>query len=258
VNLHEELLDIVAQGIAGQPRSLQKRVGPSELGIPCDRKLGYKLLGHPVLNPRDSVPWKPFIGTGLHSEFEVLFHKVSAAGGDVNAHGGRYLVENRVNVGEILGQDITGSCDLYVNDGAGTVVDFKCVGDEQLRKYKAHGPGDQYRKQAHLYGRGWTRQGMPVATVAIWFLPRNQELRQNYWWSEPYDEQVAVDTLIKAEGIAKLTGALGPQALSLLGTAEDYCSFCDWFRPGSTDLNAGCPGVPRDFGPSSLQSLIAK
>ena len=257
MTLHEELLAVVEHGLKQQPRSLQKRVGPSELGVPCDRKLGYKLLGHPVLNTNDRVPWKPFIGTGLHSEFEVLFHKVSAAGGDTNAYGGRYLVENRVNVGEILGEVIDGSCDLYVNDGLGHVVDFKCVGDEQLRKYKAKGPGDQYRKQAHLYGRGWRRAGMPVATVAIWFLPRNQELKQNHFWTEPYDEQVAVDALTKAEGIARLTGALGPQALPLLQAADDYCSFCDWFKPGSTDLAQGCPGVTRANESSPLQSLIA-
>lgn len=238
-DLHAELMGVVTNAITNHPRSLQKRIGPSEIGDPCARKLAYKLAGAPEINQR-SVPWKPTIGTAVHTWFEETFHKANTLRPDYDATGGRYMCEVRVDVGEILGEPITGSCDLRVGDAS---VDFKVVGDEQLRKYKAKGPGDQYRIQGHLYGRGWQRAGKPVRTVAVWFLPRNQQLRQNYLWSEPYDEQIAVDALTRVEGIAKLAAALGTQAAALLPATENWCSFCPFFKPGSTDVTTGCPGV---------------
>lgn len=255
-DLHAELLGVVEHAIRYHPRSLQRRIGPSEIGTPCDVKLAYKLMEHPEINTPDRVNWKSTIGTAGHSWMEETFQAASMARPDFEATGGRYIVETKVDVGEIAGTPITGSCDLFVD---GTVIDFKFVGDEPLRKYKKNGPGDQYRIQAHLYGRGWQRAGMAVRTVGVWFLPRNQELRQNHLWAEPYDESVAVAALQRAEGIARLTSALGTGAMALLRKADDYCSNCPFLKPGSTDFAQGCPGVPREQDPSrSLTSLIAK
>ena len=262
--LHAELLAVVTDAIRNQPRSLQKRIGPSEIGDPCARKIGYKLTGMAPINGVDRVPWKPTIGTAVHALFEETFQAANPALPDYNTTGGRYWCEVRVDVGEILGQTITGSCDLYVGNPAdpavpGSVVDFKIVGDQQLRKYKANGPGDQYRAQAHLYGRGWRRRGANVTQVAVWFLPRNQELRQNYLWTEPFNEQIALDALNRVEGIAKLTGQLGAAAATLLPATENWCTFCSYFKPGSTDPAAGCPGVIDATDPSpSLAALIGK
>lgn len=239
-DLQAELLGVVENAVANHPRSLQKAIGPSEIGHPCARRIAYKLAGAPEVNTGGRVPWKPTIGTAVHSWLDETFSAANTAREDYNSTGGRYWCEVRVDVGEIAGQAITGSCDLRVDD---TVIDFKIVGDAQLRKYKAGGPGDQYRIQSHLYGRGWQRRGVPIRRVGVWFLPRNQELRQNHLWSEPYDEQVAVDALTRVEGIAKLAAALGPAAAALLPAVESYCTGCPFFRAGSTDPATGCPGA---------------
>ncbi|MFC5744794.1 hypothetical protein [Actinomadura rugatobispora] len=263
-DLHAELLRVVENAITNHPRSLQKRIGPSEIGDPCARKIAYKLAGMGEVNPRRNVPWKPTVGTAVHAWLEEVFHLANKDLPTWAVGDNRYWCEVRVDVGEILGETITGSCDLFVGDPAnpaigGTVVDYKIVGDDQLRKYRSQGPGDQYRAQAHLYGRGWTRRGARVDHVAVWFFPRNQELRQNYFWTEPYDEQVAVDALTRAEGIAKLTGQLGTAAAALLPATENWCTYCTYFKPGSTDPSAGCPGVIDATTPSpSLAALIAK
>jgi hypothetical protein len=234
--VRDELLWTISHSILNQPRSLQRRIGPSEIGQPCQRRTGYSLLGAEPVNVTDDVPWKPAIGTYAHAGMEEVFTQFNA--GQDHA---RFLTEMRVSVGEIDGVDITGSCDLYDRVTA-TVVDWKFVGKTQLAKYKRSGPGPQYRSQVHLYGRGFTRRGVPVDTVMIAFLPRDGELRDAYVWHEPYDEQVALDALERANGIALALKALGPDALGLLETADQFCSRCPFYRANSTDLATGCPG----------------
>jgi hypothetical protein len=256
-NLVAELDGLIVDAIDNAPRSLQKRIGPSELGIPCDLKIAYKLLGHPEVNDGRSVAWKPFIGTAVHDALKVLLELANYALPGWNEHGrSRYLVEERVTVGQVNGDDIDGSCDLYVD---GLVLDWKIVGGDQLRKYKKEGPGEQYRRQAHLYAYGWAQKGLHVTDVAVYFLPRDQEWRQRHVWTEPYDPQVALDTVAKVDGIAKLTAALGVNALPLLQTGDAYCRSCPWLKPGSTDLAGGCAGHPdaAPAVPDSLTSLIA-
>jgi hypothetical protein len=156
----------------------------------------------------------------------------------------RYYVETRVNVGLLNGTDISGSCDVY-DRVTGTVIDWKSCGPTMLRKYVKHGPGDAYRKQAHLYGRGWQRKGLNVRHVMIIFLPRQGELlRDSYTWHEPYDVHTAIDALERATGIDITIQALGDQAFQHLPTADAYCTHCPFFLARSTDLTQGCPGHP--------------
>lgn len=231
----KELLHFIAEHIDRNPRSLQVAVGPSELGTPCKRKLAYKMLGHSEHNHGDPA-WFPTIGTAVHTWLE----------GCLDAHNAanvvdRFYLEERVTVGQVGGQGISGSCDVYDRVTA-TVVDWKVVGDTKLDDYRRHGPGEQYRRQAHLYGRGYVRAGLPVDRVAVMFLPRNKPLGKAHYWSEPYDEALAVDTLTTADAIHQLVSKGGVHALPLIPTVQDYCTYCPYRVPGSTDLAVGCPG----------------
>lgn len=247
-----EYLDVVRRTIGAHPRSLQKRIGPSEIGNPCARRVGYKLLGVDECNTAGEPPWLPTIGTAVHTWLEDAF---SEANRGLDA--ARWLVEMRVDVGEVNGEAITGSCDLYDRTTA-TVVDHKVVGPTALRRYRGSGPGTQYRAQAHLYGRGLARRGLPVDTVMLAFLPRSGELAEAYFWHEAYDEEIALAALQRASGIALAASALGVAALASLTPVESFCSRCPWFRPGSTDLTTGCPGVEnRAARPDQFADLIA-
>lgn len=234
----DALIATIKDAILNHPRSLQTRIGPSEVGHSCARRIGYKLLGHPETNAGADVPWLPTIGTGVHGWLEDTF---TDANGPLDEP--RWLTEMTVSVGEIGSTDITGHADLF-DRSTGTVIDWKIVGPTTLRKYKAGGPSPEYRAQAHLYGRGFTRRGLRVRRVMIAFLPRNSELRDAHIWSEPYNEQIALDALNRAEGIHLTTSALGLQGLAVLPTADAYCARCPFYRAASTDLAAGCPGDP--------------
>ena len=236
----QEYLGIIQRTIAHHPRSLQAAIGPSEVGQPCARRIGYRLLGKPQ---RDQEPnWKAAIGTAVHSWLERAFDRENLRQANDLDGQERWLVETRLTVGSTatLGT-IEGSCDLY-DRATGTVIDHKIVGPSQLRHYRADGPGQQYRWQAHLYGHGWQLAGHPAETVAICFLPRNGDLRDAYLWHEPYDAHIALDALRRLEGIATTCQILGDEALQLLPTAQQFCALCPWYQAGSTDPATGCPG----------------
>jgi hypothetical protein len=258
--LGRELLGIIGTAIENQPRSQQRLIGPSEIGHPCPRRLGYKLLDAPEFNTHQGVPWKPFIGTCVHTELGNIFDRHNLAySSKVSPGDERWYVETKVgNVGQVGPDEIDGSCDLYDRVTA-TVVDWKIVGPAPLKSYRASGPGSQYRSQAHLYGRGWSRHhGLPVDTVMIAFLPRNDELDKAHVWFEPYDEQVALDALARVNAIHAATSALGRKALALLPTADAYCYRCDYYTPDSTNPLEGCPGHAERSLPKPALTLEGK
>lgn len=228
VSLADAYLDIIADSIVNQPRSLQKRIGPSEMGVECERAILHKLNGDQ--EPRGGIPWKPTIGTAVHTYLEEAFEKASAPGQE---QAGRWLTERRVTVGEIAGTTITGSTDLF-DTWTGTVMDHKIIGKSTGKKYRAHGPSRQYYIQAMLYGKGWKAAGHNVKMVAICFLPREGELSgDTFIWTAPYDEQAALDAIARANGLAAVLAAVGiDKALTLYGECDDR--WCRWCGSGSS------------------------
>lgn len=239
----DELRDVIGNAIAQHPRSLQTQVGPSELGTPCARRLGHKLNGTPPARTQ-SPAWRPTVGTAVHAWLANVFDHDNARYIEP-----RWLTETRVWVGDVDGQMIWGSADLY-DIRLQTVIDFKIVGPTSIKRYRAdlakgRCPDQTYRNQLHLYGRGFTQlgDGLPVNRVAIVFLPSAGELGDALVWDEPYDEQVALETLTRADGIAAGLRLIGPDAiLPQLATTEAHCGHCPWMKPGATDLARECPG----------------
>lgn len=188
----QEITRLIEHMITNQPRSLQRTIGPSEIGNPCDHCLAARLAGwnkHEV-----ETPWVTVIGTSVHAWMEEHFQQAEA---QARTEGrSDWLTEARVMVGLIGGKEIWGSTDLIDVQGRMT-VDWKIVGDSSLAKYKA-GPSQVYRTQAHLYAKGWNDAGTPIDEVSIYFLPRNKQMRYGFWWHEPYQPQIAAAALERA------------------------------------------------------------
>jgi hypothetical protein len=239
-SLASSVIETVKQAAANAPRSLQTAPGPSELGTPCTRRLGYRLLDWDPKPNKDTDPWASTIGTSVHAWMAETYATENAklAGGP--AHD-RYLIEQRIN----LPGNITGSSDLFDRD-TGTVIDWKVTGLPRLKEYRKNGPGQQYRTQVHLYGLGMQLAGELVEQVAIVFLPRGGRIADLHAWSEPYDPAVAVEALKRCQVVRDFNTALDPathpERWALLPTADAYCTYCPWFLPGSADLSQGCPG----------------
>nr|DAE92546.1 MAG TPA: Exonuclease [Siphoviridae sp. ct3Mm15] len=203
-----EIAHTIEDAIVNHPRSAQKRIGPSEIGNPCTHCLAARLAGWE--KHERGIPWTTTKGTAIHFWLEHLFNQADIDREDYAAGGykKRWLTEQTVSVGEIDGLEITGSTDLY-DLWACQTVDWKFVGSASLKKYKAHGPSDVYRIQAHLYARGWQRAGSPCRTVSILFLPAaSANWQDRYFWHEPYDENIALAALDRATGLARTIKAL--------------------------------------------------
>lgn len=238
----DELFDLISESMTNQPRSLQRRIGPSEIGVECDRRIAYRLAGTEAVNDRGPA-WKPYVGTSLHEQFAntIAKEEINRFNNDVEIP--RWRVEERVTVGNIGNTAITGSCDLF-DQHTGLVLDWKFTTKNMIRtKYKPHGPGEQYRVQAHLYGRGFVNAGHIVRNVAIVFMTRDGEFTDRYVWTEPYDEQVALDALARATSIQNSLEALGSEfTIEAMPTSASSCQWCPFYAKGSTDLTEACPG----------------
>lgn len=224
------------------PRSLQTAIGPSEVGQPCLRRLAYKMLDVPVASGAGDI-WRPTVGTAAHAWLAEALELANAELGHQ-----RWLVEERVTIAPGL----SGSCDA-LDQQTHTVVDWKVVGPTSLKKYRKDGPGQQYRTQLHLYGKGHVNAGRRVDHVAIVFLPSAGTLADALFWTEPYDESVA-DGAVERLDLLRLalmvsTGQGHPVADVVGGVAmtpAHSCVYCPWFSHGSKDLAAGCPGPDAD------------
>lgn len=245
----DDYFEVVLQGVNAHERSNQVLIGPSEIGEECQRALVHKLAKDPEPNKAATLwrGWKPAVGTALHSQMEAWFKMFRA---------GDAVVENRVAVGMIGPDIIEGSSDLFYLSGA--VVDHKFIGKKQLDGYKANGPGQKYRKQAHLYGRGFKLKGQLVQIVMIFFVPRDGELKDAYVWWEPFDEQVALDTLAHANRLHAAIQAFGkdtvlqqfPLCQNHDEGDENYnkdADWCDWCTPARNAEAAALAGNPFSF-----------
>ena len=171
-----------------RPRSLQKEVGPSQLGNPCDHCLAAALAGWEKVE--NEAPWLPLIGTAVH---ELLLTP------EVFPHA---LLEHRVTVGQVGGVDVEGNADLF-HVASGTVVDLKVVGATTLNEARRHGSKEQYKAQINLYARGLALQGHRVAQTCIAYLPRNSmRLSDAFFDIRPVDHPLALSVLERANRLA--------------------------------------------------------
>lgn len=237
-----EISQVVMAAARGAERSQQVAVGPSEIGVACERRLAMGLLGAP--KPNDSRDeWTSSVGTACHTWMEQAFR---ADNERRQAQGlpARWLIEATVEIRTGL----TGHTDLFDLETM-TVIDHKFPGVTSIRKYRKQGhPGQQYRWQAHLYGMGWANMGVPVEHVQLVCYPRSGLLRDAWTWSEPYDPQVAatalarVDTLLAGMNVSEHLGRLG-DFLDTLDRDTEHCSWCGYFNAYATDPTEGCRGA---------------
>jgi hypothetical protein len=234
--LKHELTDVFLWAERNSPRSKQMAPGPSELGDPCDRRLGMKLAGLATVNKRMD-PWPAIVGTAIHSWSERAVLAYQEATGSRN-----WLTEQKLDVDPM----ISGHSDLYYIP-RGAVVDLKSAGTDAMKKIMAQGPPEGYITQIHLYGLGYENAGIPVNEVALVFVPRNGWLGDMRAYAWPYDRSIAERAL---ERMYRLAGRLmeldivnNPQRwIEIEASPGRNCVWCPFFDPRDPERGPGVDG----------------
>lgn len=236
--LKRTLTNIITTHDNDRPRSQQTTIGPSGAGEPCTRKLAYMLNQHPGTGTSNSDPLPAILGTAAH------MWMAEALAADNQRNGvPRWIIEHTVPIQPPLVPK--GSFDAYFIPTR-TVMDWKFPGSTKFKEYTKNGPGDVYRKQAHLYGFGCEEAGLPVEEVAIVFMSRAGTLSGMHVWSEPYDRSVAEEALDRVSRVhmisLELDVARHPENFREFPKSPgDACRYCPWLNPGP-DTGVTCPG----------------
>jgi hypothetical protein len=240
VMLKQKLTDIITWYDNENPRSKQQAIGPSEIGEPCDRRIGYRLADIPAVNTRFD-PWAGIVGTALHSWLEKAVTAWCLANGSVEWHTETTL---------ILNEFVQGHADLY-NSTFSAVIDWKSASQDVIRTAQLHGPSAGYMIQTQLYGYMFEKAGFSVNRVALIFLPRAGRLSDMYVWTARYDRTVAENALNRMYGIAQQVVDLDVLNQSHRWEQIDAhpgkgCGYCPWFEarrdPERSADATGCPG----------------
>jgi hypothetical protein len=253
-----ELRQVLIDFEANRPRSMQKELGPSELGTPCQQQIARKLAGAPR-RPITEPTWAPFQGTAVHASMEDV---VAFWNGQLGRD--RWLAEDRlVVVGAV--PDVEGNPYLPSVEGNGDafdtdhhmVVDWKHVGTTALKSLRAakragKPPRDQvsqeYRVQAHLYGMGHANKGRRVEHVRLVLLARSWQYDDSDEWTEAYNPAIAqwaVERYYDVVGrVLELDLEHHPDQIIHVPHAatNEACHWCPFHRPGQPSNFSGCRG----------------
>lgn len=227
---------------SSRERSIQTRLGPSELGTPCARQIALKIAGAPQKDR--GLAWAPLCGTAVHSLMENVLRMENQVLGEE-----RYSIETALDIGE----GITGHGDAYDSRHGGVVIDWKYTGVTARRKASRRSvPNSQlvsqeYRVQTHLYGKGHINAGRPVKWVRVVMLARSHDYGESREWTEAYRPDIADRALARYTQLAEKVGeAQIPITAAASVTASpslDTCKWCPFWQPSLSEAGAqGCPG----------------
>jgi hypothetical protein len=218
-------------------RGRQVALGPSEVGMACQRCICRKLAG---LEKEQLVgSWRAQLGTYVHDN---LANEFAARYPD------QVIVEDRLFIHAYKTFILMGSCDAFFpRNGNGSVVDWKIVGDDTLADVtkwmselavsgedliasarRQGGKKWQYVVQGMLYALGWLLRGYNPTECVIMFLPANKGSVTRYAVPVRYqfDVTVAAEALGKIERYIDSAEELGWEAVLRQTPPAKWCLSC--------------------------------
>jgi hypothetical protein len=237
-----EIKQIIHRQASRAPRSVQRHLGPSELGVVCERQPVWKLAGEKATN-HVADPWPSILGTAAHAWLAQAMQDENDRIGVL-----RFLAELPVAPHPMH----RGTTDLY-DALEQACCDWKVLGPTSMAKIMSPaGPPRRYRVQLLLYWLGIIRMGLPARRVVLIALPRTAaSLDSMYVWElQPGPDDVALigsvlaDTARRRETAALVRAGVMPAEAVPFTPDSDECYFCPFYRPqAARDNDGGCPGA---------------
>jgi hypothetical protein len=236
---HKQILKDYA---ARMPRSLQKHLGPSELGEPCDRQVVSKMARVRGTN-HVSDPWASFMGTAGHAAVEDMYEWDNSRRIEMDGKL-RWIPESRVTPDPdplnypLAGPDShPGTADLYDLRWF-ALVDHKFLGDST--------------RQMLLYRRGYQHLGFRVDRIVLLAWPRTKSTLDelHVWEHTPTaeDEELVDRVLAGTKARQELARLVQDGVIDIMDVtptpSDDSCHYCPLYRPQAAHDSAyGCPGT---------------
>jgi hypothetical protein len=220
------VIDAVERFSAIHPRTLQRELGPSEVGEPCARQVAFKLMDSPESPGRRIDPWPSFLGIAGHARIADALDWMNTQ------QPGTWVTERRLKIPGVRDGG-RGTSDAYYAPTL-TTIDWKILGDTTFAELQRDGMVGhwKYRVQGHVYGLGWAAAGFEVRHVAIGIFGRSKPLSSMYVLSEPFDPQLAAAALHRVAGIRKVVDWLKSQGTSHVDvvppTPGKGCYYCPY------------------------------
>lgn len=244
----QELRDVVVRYASRLPRSVQRHLGPSELGHHCDRQLVGKMAGVSFRHGGNQLhdPWASIVGTAIHAFLEKAFTWES------QWNGNRWVTEQRVTPDPAAAQPHPGTADLYDKQLC-ALVDHKCQSEAIRARLRREGPPFHYYVQMLLYAVGYIQLGYQVDRIVLASWPRTKStLEEMFIWEKPVtaaDLKVVLEVLRKTELREALAVMLTAGQLTFWEVpatpSDDDCQYCPFFNPAALQDGTaqGCPGT---------------
>ncbi len=213
---------------ADRPRSRQRNVGPSELGLACSREIAYKLAEtYPVNHSID--PMRSLVGQAIHSHLAELFRGLRPPG--------RYLVEQPVTY-----QGISGTLDLY-DRRSRLVIDWKTSSTAKIRRTAVDGPPRHFRWQLQVYAAGLKARGESPSRCAVVYIPADGDLADTMAWIYPVTASEADEAVARLRTVETQLAESGGNPGAVPAHPSRLCPWCPYHRREWTgDLATACPG----------------
>jgi hypothetical protein len=211
------------------PRSQQREIGASELGLACSREIAFRLAGTEPVNMTID-PLAAIAGTAMHAWLAGVFRRLGPPG--------RYLVEHRVSY-----RGTFGTLDLY-DRRTRTVIDWKFPRKTKANRMRADGPPRSYVWQGQTYGAGLAAAGEQPERVAVVYVPIDGTLSDVFAFVWPIEIGVADEAADRLSTVAQQYGndAEGHPG-QVPAQPSRLCPWCPWHRPKWTgDPDVACPG----------------
>jgi hypothetical protein len=189
-------------------RTVQKHIGPSEVGDPCDRAVASKVQGTPPTRYSPGGNMASISGTGIHA---WISDRISTLFGGTN----RYLIETGVEY-----RGVSGTADLF-DRREHRVIDWKTKSRDAARRFKAKPEWlPSWIVQTNIYGAGMVARGEHVEEVGIIIVPREGNIDEISALVRPFEMSVADRAIDRLERLR----TVDPE--SLPACALPYCEFC--------------------------------
>ena len=184
-------------------RDEQTRIGPSDLGNPCNLCLAAKMAGEPVPRSFSLYPW---LGTAIHHLIEWTTEKIRLVHRPGLNDMAMEIFGHPTAVAELHIEKAVfipgyGWCPAHIDyllPNEGCLVDWKSSSRKKVKAYRARGfvPTDNVG-QTLIYLHAAITNGYPVESAVLVYIPRDAATLDEIWAYEVQYDIVEINKIIE-------------------------------------------------------------